>query len=87
MNELIPTLKEFLPYIVSGFAFVFDAISLGVVVAIGRRNKRMLQRAKDRDTFTICPHCHEKVALSDLDFRLPSGELDNNLNGKPDDQE
>lgn len=35
-------------------------------------------------TFTKCPHCGEMFRLSDADFLLPSGDVDNDLDGVPD---
>nr|CAI9752420.1 hypothetical protein YKEOBPQY_YKEOBPQY_CDS_0008 [Microvirus sp.] len=51
------------------------------------RASRMLDDAKKRQTYLICPHCSKKVYLSEIDFHLPSGSLDNNINGLPDDRE
>lgn len=38
-------------------------------------------------TFTKCPHCGQLFRLSDADFLLPNGKVDNDLNGLPDDEE
>lgn len=46
--------------------------------------ERLLEDARARSTYTICPHCKEKLYLTDLSFFLPSGSLDNNLDGIPD---
>lgn len=51
------------------------------------RASRMLDDAKKRQTYLVCPHCSKKVYLSEIDFHLPSGSLDNNFNGLPDDRE
>lgn len=46
-----------------------------------------LEKAKQRQTYTVCPHCHKILPLGDLPFFLPNGQNDNNLNGVPDDVE
>ena len=51
------------------------------------RLERLLEDAKSRETYLICPSCKRKILLSEVDFHLPSGAFDNNLNGKPDSDE
>lgn len=60
---------------------VIKAISASKKAA---RLERLLDDAKARETYFICPKCKSKVLLSEVDFHLPSGSLDNNLNGKAD---
>lgn len=43
-----------------------------------------IEQAKLRETYCICPKCKKRIPLSEIQFRLPDGSLDNNLNGKPD---
>lgn len=45
---------------------------------------KQLEAAKERETYAVCPHCGKKIHLSEMSFRLPSGALDNDLDGKPD---
>lgn len=49
-----------------------------------RRLARILDDAKERETYTVCPYCKKKIHLSEMDFHLPSGALDNDLNGEAD---
>ena len=56
-------------------------------IVAGKRSARLaqqLEQAKERETYAVCPHCGKKIHLSEMSFRLPSGALDNNLDGKPD---
>lgn len=46
--------------------------------------ERILEKANERKTYTVCPHCKKKVHLDELAFYLPDGSLDMNLDGKPD---
>lgn len=45
---------------------------------------RLLEEAKARETYAVCPCCNKKIPLSELSFHLPDGSFDNNLNGVPD---
>lgn len=49
-------------------------------------SKQLSKRVKAarKVTFTKCPHCGEMFRLSDADFLLPSGDVDNDLDGVPD---
>lgn len=49
-----------------------------------RRLARLLDDAKARETYSICPFCHKKIPLSEMDFHLPSGVVDNDLDGLAD---
>ena len=63
------------------------ATAFVVAIVSVRKNLRIekaLDEAKQRETYIICPNCKKKIPLSEISFRLPSGEVDNNLNGKPD---
>lgn len=48
--------------------------------------QKILEKAYDRKTYAVCPHCKKKVYLEDLAFHLPDGSLDMDLDGKPDDE-
>lgn len=84
MNEFLSFLKEYSHVLAAGFALVADLVIGSVVMFHSRLVKRALTKAKERDTYTICPHCHRQIKLSQIDFRLPSGDKDNDLDGKPD---
>lgn len=45
---------------------------------------KALEAAKRRQTVIVCPKCHKESPLSEVDFKLPTGELDNNLDGVAD---
>lgn len=60
-----------------------------LVVAIAslikaHKANEMLEKAKLRETYGVCPHCKKKIPLSQISFYLPDGSLDNNLDGLPD---
>lgn len=75
------------PEIVSGTLAICAAIT-GLVGAINaRRFMKYLDKAKERETYAVCPHCKKRIPLSEIQFHLPTGEVDNNLNGKPDEDE
>lgn len=52
-----------------------------------RMIEKELDLIKERQTYIICPHCKKKVAFSELEFHLPDGGKDQNLNGIPDERE
>lgn len=78
--------------------FIIQIATAGVAIAgaltavinaliAGKRSAKLaqqLEQAKERETYATCPHCGKKIHLSEMSFRLPSGALDNNLDGKPD---
>lgn len=66
---------------VAGVTALVVAICNGVKA---HKLEKQIEAAKLRETYIICPHCKKKTPLSEVDFRLPDGSLDNNLNGKPD---
>lgn len=80
----------------------FDAIVYAVLavlgafatlfgVSIGQLNKlrKILTRDKSKSSGyrVLCPHCKKESALEDVHFLLPSGAVDDNLNGVPDHEE
>lgn len=65
---------------------------VSIIKAVGASKKaarleRLLEDAKARETYLVCPSCKRKILLSEIDFHLPSGAFDNNLNGKADSEE
>lgn len=78
--------------------FIIQVTTAGVAIAgaltaiinaivAGKRSAKLaqqLEQAKERETYAVCPHCGKKVHLSEMTFRLPSGAVDNNLDGKED---
>lgn len=92
MNEIvIEFIKEFGSLILSGLTAV---ISPFCVLMISRSQKakiklleKELSHAKEKECYTVCPHCQKDIRFSDLTFYLPSGDIDNNLNGIADKDE
>lgn len=61
--------------------------SLAIAIRNQRRTaqiQKILEKAYERKTYTVCPHCKKKVYLDQLAFYLPDGSLDMDLDGKPD---
>lgn len=81
--EFITLLTTSVASLAAAVVSVIKAVSASKTAA---RASRLLDDAKKRQTYTICPHCHKKLYLAELDFHLPSGSLDNDLDGSPDDQ-
>ena len=81
MNWLTPELITAISSGVAAVTALVVAICNGVKAA---KLSKQLEAAKMRQTYIICPHCKKKTPLSEVDFRLPDGSLDNNLNGVPD---
>ena len=76
--------KELFSYALATFGAVLAIINSIVAEVRVRKLQKQLDAAKERETFIECPHCKKKILLSEMSFRLPSGALDNNLDGKPD---
>ena len=71
----------------AGVAIAGALTSVINVIIAGKRSAKLaqqLEQAKERETYATCPHCGKKIHLSEMSFKLPSGALDNNLDGKPD---
>lgn len=84
---MIEFLNAHWPEIVAGFT---AALALGTSFINLRKAgqlKKALQAANERGTQVLCPHCKKKSPLHEVKFILPSGDVDNNLNGVPDSQE
>lgn len=65
------------------------ATLLGVSVGQLGKLRKILTRNQSKSSGyrILCPHCKKESALEDVHFLLPSGAVDDNLNGTPDDQE
>ncbi len=84
------TSPEFLTALTTAFASIAAAV-VSVIKAVqaskrAEKARQLLDDAKARSTYSICPECGKKIYLSDLSFHLPSGQLDDDLNGIPDDE-
>lgn len=77
-------LKELVSYALATFGAVLAIINSIIAEVRVRKLQLQLDAAKQRETYIECPHCKKKILLSQMSFRLPSGALDNNLDGKPD---
>lgn len=86
-------MREFLNSIdwvalVGALVSLVGGITALVVVLVNAKNTKKittaLDEAKQKSVYFVCPNCHKKIPLSEVDFHLPSGAVDNNLNGKPD---
>lgn len=91
MNEIKELLSELYPYILSLIISIITTITLLLTRKTEKAKIKMLEeqldKARSNDIYCECPHCHSKIDLCDLNFYLPSGKIDNNLNGIPDDSE
>lgn len=81
MNDFWSWIQSHWEIIPSTIAAVISSVSL---LLRGRSIRRALRKAKERDTYIKCPKCGCVHPLKDLDFFLPSGHKDNDLNGIPD---
>lgn len=49
---------------------------------------KALQREKAPEgSYAVCPECHAKIAIHDLEFHLANGALDNDLDGIADEMQ
>ena len=70
---------------VAGIITALAGLVAGIIaIRNSKRISQALEEAKARETFTVCPNCKKKIPLSEINWHLPTGEVDNNLNGKPD---
>lgn len=75
---------QYWPEFVGGIVAIAGAI-VGIINAIyARKFAKYLEDAKKRETYTVCPYCKKKIPISELHFHLPTGQLDDDLNGLPD---
>lgn len=86
MKEFLINNWETILTIVAG---LLTAMATLLGITNHRINKiRKLMKQSDGNGYRIvCPHCHKESPIEQVTFKLPSGALDNNLNGIPDDQE
>ncbi len=73
--------SEVVAYVVSAVGVVIGCISGIVSFLYARSFKKYLHEAKLRGSYTICPHCKEKVLLSQCHWHLADGSIDDDLNG------
>lgn len=87
MNDFLNFIQENWSSIANVCMGVVNGVAAIVLVIKSKSFSLYLKKAKQRETYTVCPHCKKEIPLSELSFHLPSGELDNNLNGVPDSSE
>lgn len=87
MNQVIEFLQVYWPQLVSGIVAICTAVAGVIALIQTKKFSHYLDAAKQRETYIECPRCKKKIPLSEINFHLPSGEVDNNLNGRPDSQE
>lgn len=89
---MIDFLNEF-PWTTAAAAIVSVISSISALIFSLIRAKSVkqlkdaLEQAKKKDTRILCPKCHKESPLSEVHFLLPSGALDDNLNGIADEEE
>lgn len=87
MSEILEFCRDYGVQLGTALVALMTAIA-GVIATIQTKKfKNYLDAAKQRETYIECPKCKKRIPLSEIHFHLPSGELDDNLNGKPDNQE
>lgn len=84
MNDFLAFIQEYILLVVSAVFAIVELISTIGLLITGKRFKSYLAAAKERETYTVCPHCGSEIKLSNLTFRLPDGSKDDDLDGKPD---
>lgn len=85
--SLIEFLEAHWPELTAAAAALASIVTTVVNLGKTKHLEKALAAAKRRQTSIVCPHCHKESPLSEVNFKLPSGELDNNLNGVPDNSE
>lgn len=68
--------------IITALATLAGSIT-ALVLAIKSKvdSKKIVQAARERKTYTFCPHCKKKLFLEEMPFYLPDGQRDDDLNG------
>jgi len=72
--------------IASGLLTALGAF-LGITNIRISKVKKLLNGSKSNGYRIRCPHCKKESPIEEVSFLLPSGAVDNNLNGVPDEQE
>lgn len=61
--------------------------ALGFLIRGNVVSRRRLKAAQRQGYKIRCPHCKKESAITDCTLLMPSGAVDNNLNGIPDQDE
>lgn len=84
---MIEFLQNHLTDIMAIVSAMIAVVTTILSLRVTSKGLQYLNKAKERETYIVCPHCKKHVLLSEMDFHLPGGALDQNLNGVPDDEE
>lgn len=85
MNEFLKFIQDYWQTIASIISWIVVIVAYVDVKVTKKLVNNVLARAKVNGSYLVCPHCGAKVELKDLDnLYLPSGLVDNDLDGKPD---
>lgn len=87
MKEFLAFLESHWLEISAAFASVIAVVTAVINLRKNAKLSKALESAKTRGTQVICPYCKKSAPLSEVRFILPTGELDQNLNGVPDNAE
>lgn len=84
MNEILDFMERHWTDLIA-LVTAAGSLVIGITSAVrSHKLSKALDDAKRRQTTIVCPHCHKESPLSEVNFRLPGGEIDNNLDGIPD---
>lgn len=86
-EEFIKILADYWPIIVSSVLSLVTTIVTGVSLSLRHKLKLTrcdLEKARLNHVYFTCPKCGKKVTLSEVTFKLPNGDVDNDLDGFPD---
>lgn len=86
MNEFLTWFNENWKLVATSIAALVLTVSTVFGIVFSKQLSKRVTVAR-KVTFTKCPHCGELFRLSDADFILPNGKVDNDLNGIPDEEE
>lgn len=75
-----------LNWLVPSVASLFGGTSLCSIISLLRTLTltKALKNARESKYWSTCPHCKKKVYFDELQWHMPNGVLDNDLNGQPD---
>lgn len=86
MREFLSQNRELIIALVSLLVSILVDGCVGLGIALGVARSRI--RKLSRQGYQIqCPRCHKDFPIAEANFLMSSGELDNNLNGIPDEKE
>lgn len=86
-EEFIKLLADYWPIIVSSVLSLVTTIVTGVSLSLRHKLKITrcdLEKARMNHVYFTCPKCGKKVTLNEVTFHLPSGDVDDDLDGLPD---